>query len=991
MREIYYLKKSIIMILTLIAGFHLTACRKNQSAIPQNYFRVDRDYNIEQITEVDKIFRLENNIYARGKNIAQKSYVETLEMVNIVSKETIKINNDLLNKIDGQITGVFFLKDNFWISYNDANRDNKITVFNGENYEIIRTIEYSENKVLSEIYLDNENQIRMLFSASSEYGTAISELIYNADTFELTGQREWGFIESLYTKVFLNDTYDGYLCVDSIENDDSVSFLIKKTDFNGNEIYAEEVSFTDESVKSVFMNKNGNVCIMTKNDNNEDEYYVVEYSKEDGSVKETFTFESMDFIQVFNIYSEKYDFIYLSRDGVYGYNFEEDISEKILSTETMDGNFHYQLISLGDNILVLYSDIPVSEEQHETILKLDKNGETIDNVSFKPSSQEKNIVASTVLSEDLYCYMESDGNGLSYDVYICDNIENIDFAFRIEDMISVFEIYADSDGNICVSGLDGSGKNVIRVYNHTGKCLTVINSDKNIYPVSHAVTQDGFCMYGYNESGDVELLKYNKSEKNFETVDNLNVRLDEIEELYNGDDKYVFYYQTCDGIYGYSHTGDCIEVANWINSDIYMKVQSLCLAENGDMIAYAKDYKDNKSRFIRFLKADENELRKINQKKIITVAGYGLIDSDFYDIVRKYNSSNIEYHIRLIDYSILNEENIFDGFREAIASKEIPDIVINDAEHNFNDSFSENLFENIYEYVNKMQGDVYFDNILNIYQSEKGLYAVPVSFDVVSLVTDPNLELNDNEDNAVISFLKNKMGKYDGNQEKMIEDLIVTNLCAYIDFENDLCCFDSNEFCELLSLIRAYDESSVVSDTLLGLNSICDYDNIVRYEYDMCYTPEFLGFSSEGLYYDLVKSDMSVSISASSEHKDESWNIIELLLDEEYQKNIEKGYPVMKSIFYSDAFEDYDRLLEMYGGYIKNSNGDYVELDTMKKSYLEYLFKRIENVSKYKINNIFVNQIVSDEIDEIIHGNLKIEEIAKRLQNKMQMYLNEIN
>ncbi len=244
-------------------------------------------------------------------------------------------------------------------------------------------------------------------------------------------------------------------------------------------------------------------------------------------------------------------------------------------------------------------------------------------------------------------------------------------------------------------------------------------------------------------------------------------------------------------------------------------------------------------------------------------------------------------------------------------------------------------------------------------------------------------------------FSKTQRNAYNGNQQDLIEDLIITNIGAYVNFENGACDFDNQNFRNLLKIIKSYDDKTYQDKSsaspLLSRISVCDYENLVKYEYNMCHEPELIGFPWGSENTDIAVPNVSVSISCNSKYKSEAWNFIKLLLDEDYQNDPDNKYPVLKKSFYSKLLMQYDDMLKPYGGNTQNSKGEHAEFNTMKRSYIDDIIKRIEEISHCSNNNTYINEIIYTETENMLNGNQSEESTSQKIQSRVQLYLNETN
>lgn len=223
----------------------------------------------------------------------------------------------------------------------------------------------------------------------------------------------------------------------------------------------------------------------------------------------------------------------------------------------------------------------------------------------------------------------------------------------------------------------------------------------------------------------------------------------------------------------------------------------------------------------------------------------------------------------------------------------------------------------------------------------------------------------------------------------------------YINFEKGECDFDNPEFISLLEQINALklqDPDQVVhpkvtytdeeiEDFISGEFLLRDTIYMSPYDYHSTMVKykgkaKSVGYPTEnGQPWYVIQPTQKLAIYRNSSCKDGAWAFIEYLLSQEEQDwygESFRGFPVRQ-----DAFETYlDRPFSQTFQYV---NGDTSE---EQKEQLRYMAANM-HVSQI-VNNTTVNTIISEELQAFIAGDKTAAETAAIIQNRIQLYLDEV-
>lgn len=153
-----------------------------------------------------------------------------------------------------------------------------------------------------------------------------------------------------------------------------------------------------------------------------------------------------------------------------------------------------------------------------------------------------------------------------------------------------------------------------------------------------------------------------------------------------------------------------------------------------------------------------------------------------------------------------------------------------------------------------------------------------------------------------------------------------------------------------------------------------------------CYWVGYPGWN--GAQYRLIP-DAVLAMNGKSENKDGAWDFLQFLLSEEFQNEIDWGFPARE-----DSFERY----------LENSYRSREENERMAQEYFystnyyeptEEDFERVRNMVEHSIleRNMFtqsqVKNILYEEVGMFFSGDASLEETLEKIDNRVRLYLNE--
>ncbi len=198
----------------------------------------------------------------------------------------------------------------------------------------------------------------------------------------------------------------------------------------------------------------------------------------------------------------------------------------------------------------------------------------------------------------------------------------------------------------------------------------------------------------------------------------------------------------------------------------------------------------------------------------------------------------------------------------------------------------------------------------------------------------------------------------------------------FIDWENGTARYDSEDFirqlqfCETLNDYTEYNEEIAEKPCLVEFEDVQNLVRVngVRYNYKEDFT--YIGFPGDGEYGSFFDvNQLHFAISANSDKKDLAWEFIRLALTKKNQEMICDSWqlPIRQDVM--------DARIETVVGNVSD-----------RQRFRQLIQKPLRFVS----SNDTIHQIVTEEGEAYFAGQRTVEEAAERIQNRVTLFLSEI-
>ena len=479
---------------------------------------------------------------------------------------------------------------------------------------------------------------------------------------------------------------------------------------------------------------------------------------------------------------------------------------------------------------------------------------------------------------------------------------------------------------------------------------------------------------------------------------------------------YDFIYRNGSSIYALNKSDKAAkEIVNFYDSDInpddvgysmvFLSAEKFIAAgEGGSVVTYEK------------VPADQ-----VVDKEIITIgSAYGVYG--FTDSILEFNKTNDKYRIRVIDYSLLNTDEDWEAgskrFNADLTSGNAPDIIVPDS-YSVKNLMNKGVFTDLTPLMDnsdlKKSDFVYCAQ--NAYADGDKLYCVFPTFSVQGIVMKKSLYKEGMTLDDVIAWEQQTGCKafadyYD--KKSMLSLLMSYGMDSFLDPVTGKCNFDSPEFIKVLEYANTYPDQ--VGDDFyetydyeaaqskyregktlmmtLYVSNFRSYNYQVHESFGDDYIFCGMPVGTTGLQ---LSPDTVIGISDKSNHKEAAWEFISKVIKSNDGSNYNfYGFPTLNSQmenlkkdaqgkpYWEDENGEKNYYDESY--YIGDQE---IIIEPLKQAELDSITDYITHITTTATWDDELNQIVDEEAAPFFAGQKSAADVAKVIQSRLQIYINE--
>ncbi len=429
------------------------------------------------------------------------------------------------------------------------------------------------------------------------------------------------------------------------------------------------------------------------------------------------------------------------------------------------------------------------------------------------------------------------------------------------------------------------------------------------------------------------------------------------------------------------------------------------------------------------------------QKESITLAVMQL-DYGVQELVADFNRRNDRYRVEIIDYSLYDKGK--DGSKAGttvltteILSGAMPDILCLNG-LNYRQLAASGILEDLYPYIDTdstLDRSDFFPNVLSALETDGKLCCTVSGFMVDSAIGARSVvgdgpSWTYEQFSAALASMPEGCTAFDEHVTRydVLSTCLALDMIDYVDWSSGEVRFDSPQFIQLLEFSSTFpDEYYWENAEFSGIdsleerlsqgrqmlvqtnaNSIDDFfynnyasslgDDITYIGYPTLHgTGSMLSFSGAPIF----------SITEGSEHKDAAWTFLRTLFTREYQSRHITILPSRLDLFEEKAAEaaTVQYLKNEDGKYELNADGERIPIsrysvwDPMKNSFAEIyalseekigqIRELVTGTAKAEDYDMNILDIVEEETAPFFAGQKTAAEVAKLVQSKVNLYVNE--
>lgn len=508
--------------------------------------------------------------------------------------------------------------------------------------------------------------------------------------------------------------------------------------------------------------------------------------------------------------------------------------------------------------------------------------------------------------------------------------------------------------------------------------------------------------------------------------------------LVSGSGDYDLYYIDGLNFYGYNMETQQEELLlNWIDCDVNSNnIGAITVSEDGRITGISNTWDDNYENVTtELVTLTKVPYDSVPHKETLTM-GVIYLDYRIQNKIIDFNRKNDKYRIEVLDYSQYNTDDDYQAgltkLTTEIMAGNVPDILAL-SQLPYDQLASKGLLEDLYPYIEadgEYTKEDFFPNVMAALEVDGKLYQVCPSFSIQA-VTGASSVVGDTpgwtyeEFNAALASMPEGCDAFDVYtiKDTILQAGVSMDMDKYVDWTTGQCSFDSQDFIELLKFTDNFPETfdyetydwSSEDDTYTRISSgkqmllgsyIYDFTDIMYYDAYFGGASTYIGYPNlSGEPGNMLSLDRGYAMSASCANKDAAWEFLRIILSEEYQKGIyglptninvyqEKLKEAMTPEYEKDAEgnyvldEDGNKIEISQGGY-GFANGEVIEIYAVTQEQADKLWDLITTTTKVMDGNSSILEIVYEQAKAYYAGQKSAEEVAKLIQSKANIYVNE--
>lgn len=490
--------------------------------------------------------------------------------------------------------------------------------------------------------------------------------------------------------------------------------------------------------------------------------------------------------------------------------------------------------------------------------------------------------------------------------------------------------------------------------------------------------------------------------------------------VYAGDENTLFYYTAGDELWAWrmgedGKPGEGERVLNFLDSGIDQEsVAFFAFLPDGKLaVTCGQRFEDGSKRKVSVLAPVE--AASLPEKKVLTYAAFNL-DSTERAAILEFNQTNPEYMITVTDYGQSGNGDASGGMTRLlteIGAGRIPDIFSSWGPMPMVQWGAKGLLEDLWPWIDKdpeISREDLMVRVLEAAEIDGKLYEVTDSFQIWtmagarSVVGDRYTWTPEDMWEALEKLPEGCIPMRAKSQSEVLLDLLQMDWSRFVDWKKGSCRFDSKEFRELLAFCGSVpageefdfqdeDRRLLDKEQMLMSQGIMELRSLQRYRFMLGDEVSFVGCPNPwGEVGSSFLPRLNMAMSSTCRDKEAAWSFIRqiLLPQDDVASWHFIGFPINKADFQRRAeFEMAQELTPASTSYRVGESEVTVDLHAATQEDLDQvmaLYEQIDTVYRWDES---LEEIITDVAGAYFAGDKTLDETAKLIQNRAQLYVSE--
>lgn len=494
--------------------------------------------------------------------------------------------------------------------------------------------------------------------------------------------------------------------------------------------------------------------------------------------------------------------------------------------------------------------------------------------------------------------------------------------------------------------------------------------------------------------------------------------------FFSGAGEYLYFYSTSSSVMGCKADGTIEKLFTWINCDLNQdELQGVTVCSLEKVVAMRNDW-SGETPTNELVVLDRAEITPENQRKTLTLAVMWL-NYDLRNVVLDYNRSNTEYRIEVQDYSEYNTQDDYNAgmtkLTTEIISGKVPDMFVADGLP-LRQYGAKGLLEDLLPYLDadeELGGrEGLVQPVLNAMLQDGKLYQVASRFSINTATSSSRL-VGDvtgwtiEEAWAAMEKMPEGASLMDAytTQSSLLRQLLRWNLGSYVNWDTGECYFDTGEFQDLLEFSTLAPKKIEYDDEewmyyqpenriregmqLMTVQSFYDWYSLLYQQSYWGSDMVYVGFPADDRRGSAFTVENSLAMSSKCQHKEAAWQFLRGQLTGE--SDFGWAFPIQKAAFDSymeeamtpDTWTDENGNVIEYPKVEYMVNGETIKIMAMSQEDYDRFEALLNNTTKMADYDESIMEIVMDEAQPFLAGKCSAEKVARMVQSRVMLYVNE--